>query len=274
MKFLALQPQLDKWIENEKKRLAASGEGTPQVESSNQEQNRRTIRPFRDNKVAGGDIIWKPIDRTAAMMLSKAPWWAQPPAAKPETKPVEVETPKAKKQKRKRTHMSNRNIVESGGVIAGSGGPNDDFISTAGLRITRINGEDFIHMDSAQQFLAAEIAKLPKETRPNVLAAQDARKIIEELLNGIGSDMERFNASTKQYLTDIRQTRFAVVTETAQMTKELKDVRQFFLGSDYKEQIERLREFVDLCERLKKLKDSGFLDSVADTMLRLDATKP
>jgi len=31
----------------------------------------------------------------------------------------------------------------------------------------------------------------------------------------------------------------------------------------------RLSEFVDLCERLKKLKDSGFLDTVADTMIRL-----
>lgn len=105
--------------------------------------------------------------------------------------------------------------------------------------------------------------------RPSEKAAEDARNIITTLLDGIGSEMDKFNANTKLYLEDIRQTRFAVVTETASMTKELKDVRQFFLGSDYNEQITRLREFVDLCERLHKLKQSGFLDSVADTMLRL-----
>jgi hypothetical protein len=51
----------------------------------------------------------------------------------------------------------------------------------------------------------------------------------------------------------------------------LKDVRQFFLGPDYEREQKRLVEFVDLCERLKRLKDSGFLDTVADTMIRLAA---
>jgi hypothetical protein len=33
----------------------------------------------------------------------------------------------------------------------------------------------------------------------------------------------------------------------------------------------RLREFVELCERLQKLKESGFLDAVADTMIKPNA---
>jgi hypothetical protein len=61
----------------------------------------------------------------------------------------------------------------------------------------------------------------------------------------------------------------SVVSETSAMTGPLREVRQFFLGSDYDAEIKRLREFVDLCERLNKLKESGFLDSVADTMLKL-----
>ena len=40
-------------------------------------------------------------------------------------------------------------------------------------------------------------------------------------------------------------------------------------AGDYKEEVARLKDFVDLCERLQKLKESGFLDSVADTMLGL-----
>ncbi len=131
------------------------------------------------------------------------------------------------------------------------------------------NGEPLFDHDDLRQMIISTIDEMPKETRPSVHAAQDARKVIDELLDGISNDMDKFRANTKTYLEDIRQTRFAVVTETAQMTRELKDVRQFFLGSDYAEQIKRLREFVDLCERLSELKKSGFLDSVADTMLRL-----
>jgi hypothetical protein len=92
---------------------------------------------------------------------------------------------------------------------------------------------------------------------------------MDSLLQGIGQEMEKFRSDTKHYLEDIRQTRFAVVRETAEMTGPLKEVRQFFLGGEYKEEIARLREFVDLCERLDKLKQSGFLDKVADTMLSL-----
>jgi hypothetical protein len=49
----------------------------------------------------------------------------------------------------------------------------------------------------------------------------------------------------------------------------LKEVRQFFLEGDYEKEIERLHEFVDLCERLKALTQDGFLDAVADTLLKL-----
>ena len=54
------------------------------------------------------------------------------------------------------------------------------------------------------------------------------------------------------------------------MITPLRDVREFFLGREYDQQMARLTEFVELCERLEKLKESGFLDSVAETMLRLD----
>ncbi len=148
--------------------------------------------------------------------------------------------------------------------------PNQDYTSTSGVRVRQVGGEMVINLEDMQRVLCDEIAKMPKETRPMVLAAQDARKIIDELTDGIGGQMEKFRADVKLYLEDIRQTRFAVVTETSNMTGPLKEVRQFFLGQDYKDQIARLREFVELCERLQKLKESGFLDKVADTMLRLD----
>lgn len=143
------------------------------------------------------------------------------------------------------------------------------YVASSGLTIRIVNGQQCVDPDEVAALICAEIAKLPKETRPNVKAAEDARQIIQELIQGIGGEMEKFRADNKRYLEDIRNTRFAMITETSQMTGALKEVRQFFLGGDYKEEIARLKEFVDLCERLQSLKRSGFLDNVADTMLRL-----
>ena len=147
--------------------------------------------------------------------------------------------------------------------------PNQSYTTKAGLKVTMINGVEHFCVEEVQQLIITECEKLAAETRPIVRSAQDARRIVDELVRGLGSDFDRFKVSAKQYLEEIRQIRYAVVTETSQMTKPLGDIRQFFLGSDYKEQITRLKEFVELCERLQKLKESGFLDNVADTMLRL-----
>lgn len=212
--------------------------------------------------VAGGDVRWKPVDKQAAMMLAKAPWWAHPPI---------VETPEPKqpkpKKKKARTHMNE--LTSGPAMLPGQIPTNGTYTSDTGMKIKMVNGEAFFSLDDIQRVLIEEIGKLPKETRPAVKAAEDARAVMDSLLQGIGQEMEKFRSDTKHYLEDIRQTRFAVVRETAEMTGPLKEVRQFFLGGEYKEEIARLREFVDLCERLDKLKQSGFLDKVADTMLGL-----
>lgn len=70
-------------------------------------------------------------------------------------------------------------------------------------------------------------------------------------------------------LKDMRDTRMVINSELSLLMKPLEDLRRFFLGPDYEKEMARMKDFIDLCERLKALKDSGFLDSVADTMLRL-----
>ena len=225
-------------------------------------------RPGVRERIEGGDVLWKPINREAAKLLCKSPWWAHPVYdSKPITLPPSrrVEGGNQRRPRSSGNHKTNKMNSQDSTQYQD---PNS-FISQKGFKVVRVAGQDLIDMDSVRAFLAEEISRLPKETRPNVKAAEDARAIINELLDGIGGDMERFRANTKLYLDDIRQSRMGVVTETAQITKALHEVRQFFLGQDYKEQTARLKEFVDLCERLQKLKESGFLDSVADTMLRL-----
>jgi len=265
MKFnTQLKTELDRY---EKKLATESITKTAPIREAYWKPQPPKILDRPSEKVVGGTILWKPIDRAAAMLLAKSPWWAQPPVDMPTDK-IEAE-PKRKKRKRKRNHMKGVTEVSGGTIFQENVPANCEYLSKSGLNIRMVNGESFVRVDEVDALICEQISKLPAETRPNVLAAQDARKIVRELLDGIGGEMEKFNASSKKYLEDIRQTRFAVVSETASMTKELKDVRQFFLGNDYHDQITRLREFVDLCERLHKLKQSGFLDSVADTMLRL-----
>lgn len=273
MKFNHFKSELKKRLkankdENDKTRNAAARETVVRIRDSNEIPIHPDMRAIRREKVVGGVIKWKPADRVAARVVSKRPWWADPP---PETKVTEAFA-ENRKPKRKRKHMSNKSgVATSGGYIpeAGNHFPNQDRQLNNGLKIVMVGGKEMIDVDSAHEFVIRCVNEMPKETRPMVQSAQDARTIVGELIHGLMRDVEQFKANCSAYIQDIRNTRFSVVTETAMMTKELKDVRQFFLASDYAEQRDRLKEFVDLCERLQKLKQSGFLDSIADTMLRL-----
>ena len=220
--------------------------------------------PKKRTRIDGGDPVRTPVDRVAARVVARAPWWASPP------EPTKI-PPKQKKPNNKKKRTKKMSTIKSDVVVNGvaSGIPGSSYVANSGLTIRTVNGQQVFDTDEVAALICAEIAKLPKETRPNVKAAEDARQIIQELIQGIGGEMEKFRADNKRYLEDIRSVRFAMVAETSQMTGALKEVRQFFLGGDYKEEISKLKEFVELCERLQALKESGFLDNVADTMLRL-----
>jgi hypothetical protein len=132
-----------------------------------------------------------------------------------------------------------------------------------------INGVEMVNQDWVNQRVIEEANDMPGQLAPSVKAAREARETVSELLRGIGYEMEQFENNCRDHLNAIRGKRIAVVSEATQITNALKEVRQFFIGADYKTEMERLGEFVTLCERMQRLKDSGFLDRVADTMLNL-----
>lgn len=70
-------------------------------------------------------------------------------------------------------------------------------------------------------------------------------------------------------IKEMRVARMAMGAECSLLLKQLGDLRAFFIGKEYEKEIERLSEFTTLCERLKALKDSGFLDTIADTLLKI-----
>lgn len=141
---------------------------------------------------------------------------------------------------------------------------------TSGIAVaSEIQGEPIFNQDQLVLKIIDEINKQPGKLTELARASVDSRHVLDENLRALGMGHEEFTVRNKLFLEELRQGRMTTVTECAKLTSALKDVRQFFIGNDYEREIGRLREFVELCERLQKLKDSGFLDAVSDTMLRL-----
>ena len=111
--------------------------------------------------------------------------------------------------------------------------------------------------------------KYPQKVSVLARSMVDARTVLDEQMTTINAAMNEFERVVKNAMQTVRSQRMSTVSECSSVVNALKDIRQFFLGPDYEREQKRLAEFVDLCERLKLLKDSGFLDTVADTMIRL-----
>lgn len=126
--------------------------------------------------------------------------------------------------------------------------------------------------DWASDIAPGIISKNEKTTRALLTLTDQVKESKELLMNAlanIGALYDEFERISNKMLTSARSFRMGAVVEVASAMKPFQDLRKFFLEKDHETEITRLREFVDLCERLKVLKDSGFLDTVADTMLKL-----
>lgn len=127
--------------------------------------------------------------------------------------------------------------------------------------------------DAVYKYVTGEVLKLSKNI-PKIMSeanseAMDAATRLREAMQGIGDALEGLKPAKKSMIDELRSLRMTAVSETAATLKPLEELRQFFLGPDHNKEIARLREFVELCERLEALKRSGFLDSVAETMLKI-----
>ncbi len=99
--------------------------------------------------------------------------------------------------------------------------------------------------------------------------AMDARSAMDLMSESWKVSWIEFQNTSDERLKELRMTRMAMDSEMRQLMAGLREVRAFFLDKDYSTEIERLKDFVCVCERLKALKDSGFLDTISETMLRL-----
>lgn len=179
----------------------------------------------------------------AARLLSKAPWWAHPPAGPQQEIKSNMRTDTAIA-----TNKSDAKVL-----VMTAGGPENWSLEKLSLSLTPA-----VQRDTGTNGLG-----------PITAQALDARNALKESLNGMAAMHKECQDKAKTMLEDVRQTRFAIVAEVGAMVTPLKEIRQFFMGHDYFDELTRLREFVELCERLQKLKATGFLDTMADTILKL-----
>lgn len=211
------------------------------VEKAEKEARREESRKARQDKaVVRGIIRRKPVNNEASKLLAKSPWYHHAPSIK----------------KTKDKTMAKQSITGE---------------SLQKPQKTPDQAPPMMYKMSDIAKLVTEdlIKRCPKEMTELARASYDARSVIEETVKGIGTVVDSFDELMKESNSRIRAERMTVVAEVAQIMKSLKEIRTFFLGPDYREEQRQLKEFIELCERLKVLKDSGFLDQVADTMIRL-----
>lgn len=195
--------------------------------------------------MAGGTILWKPVDRIAARMIQKAPWWAHPPH--------EIKQEKIKTQKH--TMKAKTLITENP-------------MATSGQQFMTHKSEEEMHVEIARAAIKCA-EKTITSSEKLVEQAMDARAALDAMANTYKASWFEFAEGCDERLKTLRMNRMAMDSEMRQLMASLREVRQFFLDSNHEREIERLKEFVSVCERLQSLKASGFLDSVADTMLKL-----
>lgn len=233
--------------------------GLPSLGVLGQQQDIRTnaepsVGMVGREQVVGGVVKWKPIDRTAALVVAKAPWWALPPPP-----PIIVkQEPRTRKERRMSFKSRIRDFVPPGEE-------SDRFVCE--------KSEDEFSMEILQK-MNKKVSETMDKTQELVDRATDARAAIEVLSGSFQQNWMEFMDTADTRLKELRMTRISVDTEVRQIMSALRDVRGFFMDKDYEAERVRLREFVEICERLKALKESGFLDTVADTMLRLSSNPP
>jgi hypothetical protein len=188
----------------------------------------------------------------AARVVARASWWAQAPRPGPifmkEQKLERIVGPEGKVsgQSRVRTKMG---------------------LTSDGYSEELINAKDVAYAAAeAHEGRAKEALRKTEELQAR---AQEVWDSIDYLLSHVTEPTNQYLDFINTALKTVREQKMALQAETRGLLGALREVREFFLEDKHETEVRRLVEFVELCERLKRLKDSGFLDTVAETMLRL-----
>jgi len=121
---------------------------------------------------------------------------------------------------------------------------------------------DFARSGNAMEITNEMMKKINEETK-------ESKKILQDLSNDIKKIHDLITPELTKIVHDIRDKRMTIVTELQKSLNAMKEVRKFFLESDYQKEMERLQEFITTSERLKKLISDGTMDAITDIAIKL-----
>lgn len=101
------------------------------------------------------------------------------------------------------------------------------------------------------------------------IQVKQAREFMDWSVNHMKRDWFDWSEASSKAIREAQMARMAIERESKALVTACADVRDFFGSPEHEERTKKIKEFVEVCERLKALKDSGFLDSIADTILKL-----
>lgn len=126
------------------------------------------------------------------------------------------------------------------------------------------------HLMATAKTLQTEAEARPDQITNLLTKTLAAKEALFAAMNDLGEMVHGFKEKTDAYSKDLHAFRSSVILDLGAAKKEMADVRKFFLEKEHLDEMARLKEFIELCEQFKRLKDSGVLDVITDAILKLE----
>lgn len=130
-----------------------------------------------------------------------------------------------------------------------------------------------IDRDKVNLLIAADAVKQEQQIAPQeeelTKRTLNARDALNKAVAGIGECLDKVKPLCRDYTKELGVMRTEAHGRINDAKKDILELRALFLGADYELEMARIKEYIDVCERLKALKDAGILDDVAQTLLKL-----
>jgi hypothetical protein len=117
--------------------------------------------------------------------------------------------------------------------------------------------------------VGSDMEKINEELKEVNEQVAESKKILKEMSNEVSAMAAVIQPKIENHIKEIRAMRMTLLQELSQSLNALREVRKFFLESDYQIERDRLRDFIAMCKELQILKDTGVLDAVCDSAVRL-----
>ncbi len=118
--------------------------------------------------------------------------------------------------------------------------------------------------------LMEHVKEAIEEIRGDIKKSQET---LQQSYNELLKMHDLFSPQIVKMSKQLREKRTALLTEVKLSMTLFKDIRKFFIEKEHKTEINNIKEFAEVCERVKKLIDDGTMDAITDAILKLEGVK-